>query len=167
MSEKTNLLKEKTLAKLRQKFSDSILAAEEFAGDLLITIPRNSLLAISQFLRDDGELRFDSLRDVLAIDQYRPQDRFEVVYNIYSVPNRFRVFLKIRVDESDLKVPTLIPIWPAADWMEREVYDMHGIKFEGHQDLRRIYMPDEFEYHPLRKEFPLMGIPGSLQLPRK
>lgn len=160
-------MKEKLLEKLRSKFNDSVLSVDEFARDLIVTTKKSDLVSISQFLRDDAELRFDSLRDVVGIDQYRPEDRFEVVYNLYSLPNNFRFFLKVRVDETDAKVPTVSGIWPAANWAEREVYDMFGIVFEGHPDLRRMYMPEEFEYYPLRKEFPLMGIPGSLELPSK
>lgn len=168
-------MKEKLLEKLRSKFNDSILSVEEFASptavwranDLIVTVKKSDIVSIGQFLRDDAELKFDSLRDVVGIDQYRPEDRFEVVYNLYSLPNNFRFFLKVRVDEADVKVPTISGIWSAANWAEREVYDMFGIVFEGHPDLRRIYMPEEFEYYPLRKEFPLMGIPGSIELPPK
>lgn len=169
-------MKENLLEKLRSRFKDSILAVEEHAGlpnripgtgDLIVMVKTEDIVSICRFLRDDGELRFDSLRDIFGVDQYRPEDRFEVVYNLYSLPNKLRLFLKIRVNEASLKVPTVTGVWPAANWNEREVYDMFGIVFEGHPDLRRIYMPEEFEYYPLRKEFPLMGIPGSLPLPQK
>jgi NADH-quinone oxidoreductase subunit C len=98
---------------------------------------------------------------------YTPTERFQVVYHIFSLKNRFRLRLKISLDESDLRVPTVSSVWSTANWHEREAYDMFGIIFEGHPDLRRLYMPDEFEYFPLRKDFPLMGIPGSLSLPKK
>ena len=167
-------MKDKILEKLSQRFKASVLAVEEFAAnpklygaDLVITLKKSELVPICEFLRDDVELRFDSLRDLLGIDQYRPEDRFEVVYNLYSLQNNARVFLKVKIDESELKVPTVSGVWLAANWLEREAYDMLGIVFEGHPDLRRIYMPEEFEYYPLRKEFPLMGIPGSLPLPQK
>lgn len=167
-------MKDRVLEKLSQKFKTSILAVEEFAAnpklyatDLVITVKKSELISICELLCNDAELRFDSLRDLMGIDQYRPEDRYEVVYNIYSLRNNFRLFLKVKVDERDLNVPTVVGIWPAANWLEREAYDMYGIVFEGHPDLRRIYMPEEFEYFPLRKEFPLMGIPGSLPLPQK
>jgi len=160
-------VKEKLLEKLRSKRNDSILTVEEFRGDVVITVRKNDLPDICRFLRDDPELRFDCLRDVIGVDQYRPEDRFEVVYNLYSLPHNYRFFLKIRVDEAALTVATVSDVWPSAEWYEREVFDMFGIGFEGHRDLRRIYMPEEFEHYPLRKEFPLMGIPGSLPLPQK
>ena len=160
-------MKEKIVEKLRAAFTDAIEIVGEFRGELTIVVKKSRIVQICQFLRDDAELRFDSIRDVCGADYYRPVDRFEVVYNIVSVPNKFRLRLKVRVDEADLHVPSVTGVWKGADWAERETYDMYGILFDGHPDLRRIYMPEEFEYFPLRKEFPLMGIPGSLPLPRK
>jgi NADH-quinone oxidoreductase subunit C len=89
------------------------------------------------------------------------------VYNIFSIKHNFRLRLKAGVDESDGSVDSVSSVWQAANWHERETYDMYGIKFNNHPDLRRMYMPEEFEYYPLRKDFPLMGIPGSLPLPKK
>ena len=105
--------------------------------------------------------------DVCGVDMYRPEGRFEVVYNLYSLTNKKYVRLKVLVDEEDLPVPTVTGVWPGANWHERETYDMFGIVFTGHPDLRRMYMPEEFEYFPLRKDFPPMGIPDSLPLPRR
>lgn len=158
---------EKILEKLRAYSTESILTTSEFRGDPVVTVRKNDIVKVCQYLRDDEDFDFDSIRDIVGIDMYRPEDRFEVVYNLYSLKNKYRLFLKVLVDEQDLKVPTIIGIWRGADWMERETFDMFGIVFEGHPDLRRIYMPEEFEYYPLRKEFPLMGIPGSLYLPPK
>lgn len=158
---------EKILEKLRAYSKESILTTSEFRGDPVVTVRKNDIVKVCQYLRDDEDFDFDSIRDIVGIDMYRPEDRFEVVYNLYSLKNKYRLFLKVLVDEQDLKVPTIIGIWRGADWMERETFDMFGIVFEGHPDLRRIYMPEEFEYYPLRKEFPLMGIPGSLYLPPK
>jgi NADH-quinone oxidoreductase subunit C len=107
------------------------------------------------------------LRDVCGADYARPGERFEVVYNLYSLKHNRRLRLKVRVDEEDCRVPSVTPVWAAANWYERETFDMFGITFDNHPDLRRIYMPPEFEYHPLRKDFPLMGVPGSLPLPPK
>ena len=160
-------MKEAIVGKLRQQFKESVLAVDEFVGDVTITVKKEDIARVCTFLRDDPEFRFDSLRDVLGIDHYRPEHRFEVVYNLYSLPNNVRLFLKVQVEENDAVVPSVSGVWPAADWLERETFDMYGIKFSGHPDHRRIYMPEDFEYYPLRKEFPLMGIPDSLPLPRK
>jgi len=118
-------------------------------------------------LRDDERFSFDSLRDICGADYARPEERFEVVYNLYSISHNARIRLKVRVDEADPRVPTVTGVWPAANWYERETFDMFGILFDDHPDMRRIYMPPEFEHYPLRKDFPLMGIPESLPLPRK
>ena len=160
-------MNEKILNHLRAHFNSSILTVNEFRGELTVVIKKLDIVPICKSLRDSEELSFDSLRDVCGVDHYRPEDRFEVVYNLYSLKNKCRVRLKVRVDENDIHVPSVSSIWKTADWAERETYDMLGILFDGHPDLRRMYMPEGFEYHPLRKEFPLMGIPGSLPLPRK
>jgi NADH-quinone oxidoreductase subunit C len=153
--------------KLQRHFKDDIISISEFRGELTFVVKKKHIVRICQFLRDDEDLRFDSLRDVCGADYYRPQDRYEVIYNMFSLKNKFRLRLKVLVDESDLSVPTVCGVWSTANWEERETYDMFGIRFEGHPDLRRIYMPEEFEYYPLRKDFPLMGISGSLPLPPK
>ena len=160
-------MKEKLLEKLKKNFSAAIEEIEEFRGELTLIVKKEEIVNICRFLRDDDELKFDSLRDICGADRYEADHRFEVVYNLYSLINKFRLRLKVRVDETEQHIQTVSKIWPAADFAEREAYDMFGIIFDGHPDLRRIYMPEEFEYFPLRKDFPLMGIPGSLSLPRK
>jgi len=160
-------MNQRTLEKLRASFNDSIISSNEFRNELTVVVKKQDIVRICQYLRDDEELKFDSLRDICGVDYYRPEDRYEVVYNLYSLKNKYRFRLKVRVDESELRVPTVSGVWRTAEWAERETYDMFGITFDGHPDMRRIYMPEGFEYHPLRKDFPLMGIPGSLPLPRK
>ena len=160
-------MKEKILEKLSARFSGALQIVNEYRGELTIVVRKSDLREICGFLRDDAELQFDSLRDVCGADYYRPDDRYEIIYNLYSLPNKFRLRLKVRVDESDMHVDSVTSAWSSGDWMERETYDMFGIIFDGHPDLRRIYMPEDFEHYPLRKDFPLMGIPGSLSLPRK
>jgi len=105
--------------------------------------------------------------DVTAIDWATRKDRFSIVYHLFSMKNSFRLRIMVTVDESECSVESVTSIWKSADWYERETFDMYGIGFKHHKDLRRMYMPEEFEYHPLRKEFPVMGIPGSLPLPKK
>ncbi len=157
-------MKELIKKKLQEKLSDYIIDIVEFQSDLTFVIKAENLTIISKHLRDDVELEY-SLRDILAIDRYTNENRFEVVYNFFSIKNKLRIFLKIKIEDAE-SVPTLVDVFQSANWYEREVFDMHGIKFYNHPDLRRIYMPEEFQYHPLRKEFPLMGIPNSISLPR-
>ena len=113
---------------------------------------------VARFLRDDPALRFDYIVHVSSVDWPDDEERFEVVYEVYSIRTRQRIRLKTRVPESDCIVDSLTDVWKGADFMEREVYDMMGIRFRNHPDLRRILMPDEYdEGYPLRKDFPLRG----------
>jgi NADH-quinone oxidoreductase subunit C len=153
--------------RLTEKFGTAIQTVTEYRGETTVVVAKQEIAPVCLFLRDDADCRFDSIRDVCGADYYRPSDRYEVVYNLYSIARRDRLRVKVRVDESDLHVPTVTGVWSGANWAERETYDMFGIVFDGHPDLRRMYLPEEFEHHPLRKDFPLMGIPGSLPLPRK
>jgi NADH-quinone oxidoreductase subunit C len=154
------------LQALKSRFPDSILSSGEFRGDLTLQVRRQDIVRVCSFLRDDPAMAFDMLIDLCGVDMYRPQGRFEVVYHLYSLGNKRYLRLKVAVDEEECVVDTVSSVWAAADWHERETFDMFGIQFAGHPDLRRMYMPEEFEYHPLRKDFPLMGIPDSLSLPR-
>lgn len=163
----SNSIKDRALEKLNTHFKDSILSVSDFRNELTVVVKKEDVVSVCHFLKHDDELRFDLLEDLSGVDMYTPTDRFQVVYHIFSLKNKFRLRLKVMVDESDLKVPTVSTVWSSANWHEREAYDMFGIIFEGHPDLRRLYMPEEFEHFPLRKDFPLMGIPGSLQLPKK
>ncbi len=160
-------MKDDILSKVSARLPSSIELVNEYRGELTLVIRKHDLVAVCTLLKEEPDLSFDSLRDVCAADYYRPDDRFEVVYNLYSLKKNFRLRLKVRVDEQDLHVPSVTGVWKSAGWYERESFDMYGIVFDGNPDLRRIYMPEEFEYFPLRKDFPLMGIPGSLPLPRK
>ena len=155
------------LERLKSRFAESILEANEFRGELTIVVPKERIVVMCRFLKEDPQLQFDLLADVCGIDMYTATKRFGVIYNLYSLKNKNRIRLKVFIEEDDLKVPTLTGVYGTANWHERETFDMFGIIFEGHPDLRRVYMPDEFEHYPLRKDFPLMGIPGSLFLPKK
>jgi len=155
------------LEKLKSRFGEAILEASEFRDELTVVVPKERIVEICSYLKEDPQFQFDFLADVCGIDMYTPTRRFGVIYNLYSLKNRNRIRLKVFTEEEDPKVPTMTGVYGTANWHERETFDMFGIIFEGHPDLRRIYMPDEFEHYPLRKDFPLMGIPGSLLLPKK
>ncbi len=159
--------KEIVSQKLKEKFGAEGLEFTEFRGDLTVKTDKKNIVELCRFLKEDGELQFLLCEDVTAIDWARRKDRFTVVYHIFSIKNRFRLAVKADVDESDCTIDSVSSVWKTANWHERETYDMYGIKFNNHPDLRRMYMPEDFEYHPLRKDFPVMGIPGSLPLPKK
>jgi NADH-quinone oxidoreductase subunit C len=163
----SSITNDRVVERLNAHLRDSILSVNEFRGELSVVIKREDIVRVCDFLKHDDELRFDLLEDLCGVDMYTPADRFQIVYHVFSLRNKLRLRLRVVVDEGDLKVPTVSTVWSTANWHERETYDMFGIIFEGHPDLRRLYMPDEFEYYPLRKDFPLMGIPGSLTLPEK
>ena len=148
----------KILERLRGKFPEAVIADQESRDDLLVTVSIDALIEVMQFLHDDEQLSFDLLIDVLSIDnsERRRTPRFEVVYVLVSTASYDRLLLKVLVDDGE-EVPTVTGIWKSADWAEREVYDLMGIRFSGHPDLRRILTWDGFEGHPLRKEFPLLG----------
>ncbi|GMQ81719.1 MAG: NADH-quinone oxidoreductase subunit C [Rhodothermia bacterium] len=148
---------------LKERFGEAVRAASVYAGEHTVLIARDRLVEVCTYLKD--ELGFNFLSDLGGIDRFTDEERYEIFYNLVSIENEQRLRVKIRIDESDLEAPTLTDVFRAADWNERECYDMFGIRFVGHPDLRRMYMPEDFEYHPLRKEFPLLGIPGSLPLP--
>ncbi len=160
-------MNEQILARLASLGADVVTGSQEFRGEFAVTLAAHAVVKAGTALRDDPELAFDMLIDLTAVDRYKPGLRFEVVYHLYSLKNRRYLVLKVQVDEDRPEVPSVTGVWASANWHERETYDMFGIRFAGHPDLRRLYMPEEFEYYPLRKDFPLMGIPDSIPLPRR
>lgn len=144
--------------RIHGRFADGVLRVDEWRGDLAVTVKRESLHAICRVLRDDPAMDFDYIVHVSSVDWPDDEERFEVVYEVYSIRHRHRVRVKTRVPERDCSVDSLTDVWRGAEFMEREVFDMMGIRFKNHPDLRRILMPDDFqEGYPLRKDFPLQG----------
>ncbi len=144
------------LEKLKAKFGDAVVESVDFRGDLTVVVTLDKLHDVLRHLHDDTELHYDHLSDVVGIDRMPREPRFEVVYVLHSMDDFRRLLVKVRVAEGEM-VPTVTDIWNSANWPEREVYDLLGIGFSGHPDLRRIFMWDDFEGHPLRKDFPLRG----------
>lgn len=161
-------MKEIILETLKSKLdSGAVLETEEFKDEFCVVVDKANIVPVCKTLKESPELDFNMCVDVTAIDWSRRKNRFTAVYHLYSVKNKYRLRIKADIDMSDLKIDSVTPVWPSANWYERETFDMYGIHFNNHPDLRRMYMPEEFEYYPLRKEFPVMGIPGSLTLPKK
>jgi NADH-quinone oxidoreductase subunit C len=145
-----------TIDSLKSRFAD--IQFSEFRGQTRAIIPRDSLAEVMRFLKT--ERGFDLLVDVTCVDylNYRDAtDRFGLVYLLANTVSAERITLRVLLNEPDLAVPSLVPLWNGANWMEREVWDMFGIRFEGHPDLRRILLPEEFTAFPLRKDYPLQG----------
>jgi NADH-quinone oxidoreductase subunit C len=150
---------------LRAQFGDAVRAVTDFRDDVIVTLDKAVIVDAARALRDHSACPFPLCEDVFGIDQDRRRDRFEVNYRFFSVREKVRIQLKVAIDEADPVVDSIVPVFPSADWNEREAYDMYGIVFRHHPDLRRMYMPEDFAHYPLRKDFPMLGIPGSLSLP--
>ncbi|HEY5814561.1 MAG TPA: NADH-quinone oxidoreductase subunit C [Terrimicrobiaceae bacterium] len=149
------------LTHIKKRFIDAIVAETEFRGERALSVKIESLQDLCRYCRD--ELGFDYLIDISSVDHFGDYPRYEIVYELYSMASGLHLRLKTLVPDEDNPVaPTLCAIWPAADWQEREVYDMMGIRFEGHPDLRRILMWEGYPFFPLRKDFPLEGKPSEV-----
>ena len=154
---------QKAIDALSEKYSDQLIEVYQSSGDTFARIEAKSLVEVCTFLKN--EMNFIYLSDIIGTDRYTSGERFEVIYNLVSFRDGTRLFVKVRCEEENPELETVTNIWGAANWFEREVYDMFGIQFKKHPDFRRMYMPEDFQYFPLRKEFPLLGIPGSIELP--
>lgn len=145
---------ERAVCRLLERFAGAVVSRGEFRGQHWATLRQDRLVEVCRFLRDDPELRYDMLLDVTAVHWPEEPEPMEIVYHLYSLSRGDRLRLKTRAADGG-SIPSLSGVWPSAEWNERETYDMFGVVFEGHPDLRRILMHDDYTDHPLRKEFPL------------
>lgn len=148
------------LARLSERLGAGVLETHAHRGDHTAVVTREAIVDALTYCRDDAALRFDVLMDLTAVDYLKfpgreDGPRFDVVYHLYSIPHNHRLRLRVPVEQDDPVVPTATPLWPIANWLEREVWDMFGIRFAGHPDLRRLLMYEEFVGHPLRKDYPV------------
>ncbi len=157
-------INELIVEKIKNFSPNAIEETSDFRSDFSLVIKKDELLKVAEFLKADPDLLFVQCKDVTAIDWAKRKNRFTTVYHIYSFKLNKILRLKVNLGEEP-QVDSVVSVWQSANWYERETWDMYGIKFLNHPDLRRMYMPEQFEYHPLRKDFPVMGIPGSIPLP--
>jgi NADH-quinone oxidoreductase subunit C len=150
---------------LKASLQPYVLETGTYAGEVSVEVDAKSIYPVLKILKE--KFGFNYLCDITATDMFTEENRFRVSYNVVNLDTKARVRVSCRVSESKPELDSVITIWPSANWYEREAYDMMGIIFSNHPDLRRMYMPEDFEYFPLRKEFPLLGIPGSIQVPEK
>ena len=145
----------RAVVKLRERFAADIVDVKEFRGEVTVTVKKENIVEICNFLKTS--LAYNMLTDVTAVDYLGQDPRFLVVYNMYSIPNKDRLRVKAQVSESECFIDTVSKVWSSAEWLEREVYDLSGVFFTGHPDLRRILLAEDWVGHPLRKdyEFPL------------
>ena len=151
---------------VKTQFPNVVLSAGRLSGDEVILVKKEGIRALCQSLKTDLRFQFNILMDLSAVDYLHweeKENRFEVVYNLFSLTKNHRLFIKVPVHESDVNVDSVTSVWPAANWYEREVWDMMGIVFKDHPNLKRILMYEEFKGHPLRKDYtynrrqPLIG----------
>ena len=145
------------VAKLRSWSANAIEEVIEYRGDTTIVVPRKVLRSVAEQCRDTEELKFNLLTDATALDRYPLEPRFELNYQLVSIPLRQKLCIRVKLSGNDAVVDSLFPVWKGANWLEREIFDMFGIQFTGHPDLRRIVLPDDWEGHPLRKDYPVEG----------
>ncbi len=149
------------ITSLQNSVAGSVAQLSLYLGDWTVIVPVTHLLQAAQYLRDASDCAFDYLSDLTATDwPPRPEGRFDVIYMLYSTRIRHRVRVKVKVAEHQ-PIPSVTSLWPAANWLEREVFDMFGVNFTGHPDRRRILMPEDWQGYPQRKDYPLEG-PGEL-----
>ena len=134
-------------------------------GETTVVVPREHIVAVCQFLKSPDNFAFDFLADLCGVDRGPEEEpRFEVNYHLFSTTRHYRLRLKVLLNEDDVRIPTVTGVWRTANWHERETYDLVGVIFDGHPDLRRILLPDDWQGHALRKDFPLRGYePYSLE----
>ena len=147
----------RVLQRIREFAPGAVEDAQLFRGELTLIIRREGIRRVCAFLRDAPGLSFKYLSDLTAVDHYPNEPRFEVVYHLLSLETSERLRLKAPVPGDTPKLDSMVPVWPGAEGFECEVYDLFGIQFEGHPYLRRILMPEDWEGHPLRKDYPTEG----------
>ena len=155
---------------LREWNPKAVTQVIEFRGETTIVVPRELLRGAAERCREDAALQFNLLTDATCVDRFPLEPRFEVNYHLVSISRRDKVRLKVRLSGSDAVVDSLVPVWLGANWLEREIFDLFGIRFSGHPDLRRILLPDDWEGHPLRRDYPVEGfrdVPNTGELFKK
>ncbi len=146
--------------KIKNKFLQEILDISQFRDQVSVTIKRDKIIDICRYLYEDPDIRMDFLSDLCGVDYPERKPRFEIVYNLCSLKHGHRIRIKALIPVDNPSIDSVVSIWSSANWHEREACDMFGIVFNGHPDLRRILMPEEWNGFPLRKNYPLQGIEG-------
>jgi NADH-quinone oxidoreductase subunit C len=157
VTEKPDVSQNTTVLGLRAWNAQAVLDVCEFRGELTVVIDRANLRGAAEYLQKNSQLQFKHLSDLTCVDRFPMEPRFELNYQFVSILRKLKVRLRVRLSGSDPVVPSLTDLWPGINWHERETFDLFGVRFEGHSDLRRILMPVDWEGYPLRKDFPVEG----------
>ena len=155
--ESQEIAKNVALQKLQDWDKQAVAEVIEFRGETTAVVPAGQLIRVAEYLVSEPSLRFTFLEDLTAVDRFPLEPRFELNYQLLSIEKALKLRLRVKLPGADPAVESVTGIWPAANWLERECFDLFGIRFQGHPDLRRILMPDEWEGYPLRKDYPVEG----------
>lgn len=155
--ESKEVAKNVALQKLQNWDKQVVAEVIEFRGETTVVVPANQLVRTAEYLAAEPSLRFTFLSDLTLVDRFPMEPRFELNYQLLSIEKSLKLRLRVKLSGADPVVQTVTGVWPTANWHERESFDLFGIRFQGHPDLRRILMPEEWEGHPLRKDYPVEG----------
>jgi NADH-quinone oxidoreductase subunit C len=157
VTETPDLEQNPIIAKIRGWRSEAIAGLVSFRGELTVVVPREHIRALAEFMISDANLKFNFLSDLSAMDRFPIEPRFELNYHLLSLSRRDTIRLRVRVPGEDPVVESVVSVWPTANWQEREIFDLFGVRFNGHPNLKRIMLPDDWEGFPLRKDYPVEG----------
>ena len=160
-------MSKKSLKAFAKQFKSEVLDTHDRLGNETAIVKKECILEMCQYLRDDAKQAYDMLSDLTVVDYDQRVPRFEVVYNLYSTTLKHRIRLRAVVEQGEETIASVCSVWRAANWAEREAWDMFGIGFTGHPNLRRILMYEEFEGHPLRKDYPIQKSQPRMDLRRR
>lgn len=155
MNHNQQTIDQRVIDKIKTALPEAIEKSVEFRGEKTLFIKKNQIKAVCQFLHDDADLQYNFLSDISADDLLPEFPRFAVNYHVYSIPNNHRIRLRVQIEDPDDGPETMGAVWPIATWLETEVWDLMGIRFKGNDSLRRLFMPEDWQGHPLRKDYPL------------
>jgi NADH-quinone oxidoreductase subunit C len=157
VTETPDLEQNPIIAKIRAWRPEAVAGVSSFCGELTVVIYREHLRPLAEYLISDPDLAFTYLSDVTGVDRFPIEPRFELNYHLLSLTKRLTVRLRVRLPGDDPATESVVSVWPTANWHEREIFDLFGIRFEGHPNLRRMLLPDDWEGYPLRKDYPVEG----------
>jgi NADH-quinone oxidoreductase subunit C len=157
VTETSDLEQNPIIAKIRSWRPEAIAGLISFRGELTVVVYREHLRPLAEFMCSDADLTFTYLSDVTGVDRFPIEPRFELNYHLLSLPRRDTIRLRVRLPGEDPVIESVVPVWPTANWHEREIFDLLGVRFEGHPNLKRMLLPDDWEGYPLRKDYPVEG----------
>jgi NADH-quinone oxidoreductase subunit C len=157
VTETSDLEQNPILAKIRNWRPAAVAGVDSFRGELTIGVYREHRRPLGEFMKSDPDLAFTYLSDVTGVDRFPIEPRFELNYHLLSISRRDRVRLRVRVSGQDPVIDSVVFVWPTANWHEREIFDLFGVRFDGHPNLKRLFLPEDWEGHPLRKDYPVEG----------